>query len=181
MKYYLTLPLLTLTLMGCDFLAGINTTQFPQQERGVVDGVRAGSRQLTDLQKYGVILADSRDGTHIILPADRIFRETIDRVTINSDYQPVLNQLVYILQGYPKVKFSVVGHTDGVMSDDLEEKKSSEFAYVVANYLTAAGISPLRITSVRGMAHTQPIDRNKNSMARSINRRVEIITEAPIK
>lgn len=182
MKSVASLLLMTFLLTGCDFLAGINTTQFPQeQQRGVIDGVRLGQRSLKDLQEQGVILADSRDGTHIILPADRIFRETIDRVTINPDYQPVLNKLVYVLKGYPKVKLSVVGHTDGVMTDDLEERKSSQYAYVLANYLTSAGISPAQITSVRGVGNSQPIDKNNNLMARSINRRVEVITSAPIK
>jgi OOP family OmpA-OmpF porin len=182
MKALLPLVLSTCLLTSCEFLSGINMTQFPQeQQRGVVDGVKLGQRSLKDLQQYGIILADSRDGTHVIIPADRLFRETVDRVTINPDFQPVLNQLVYILQGYPKVNFSVVGHTDGVMTGDLEERKSSEFAYVLSNYLTSAGVSPLRITSVRGVGSSQPIDRHNNMMARSINRRVEIITAAPIK
>jgi outer membrane protein OmpA-like peptidoglycan-associated protein len=171
---------LTFALIGCEALSGINTSQFEPSARGVVNGLPLGERHLKDLQKDGVILADSRDGTHIILPADRVFYQTTDRVIINPDYQPVLNNLVHILQGYPTVKFQVVGHTDGVMSPSLQEKQSSDFAYVIANYLTAAGISPTRITSVRGVADRQPIDRKNNGTARELNRRVEIITEAPI-
>jgi outer membrane protein OmpA-like peptidoglycan-associated protein len=182
MRTILILILTLFLLTGCEFLSGINTSHFPeQQQRGVIDGVKLGQRSLKELQQYGIILADSTDGTHIIIPTDKLFRETIDRVTINPDFQPVLNQLVYVLQGYTKINLQVVGHTDGVMTDDLEEQKSSEYAYVLTNYLTSAGISPLRITSVRGVGSSQPIDRNNNVMARSINRRVEIITDAPIK
>ena len=175
------LLLVPFLLTGCDFLGSINTHQFPDQERGVVDGVKLGQRSLNELKQYGVVIADSREGTVIILPADKLFRESIDRVTLNPDYQVVLNQLVYVLKGYPKVNLSIVGHTDGVMTDDLDEQLSSKYAYAVTNYLTAAGISPLRITSVRGAGSTQPIIRRNNVDARAVNRRVEITTSTSIK
>jgi outer membrane protein OmpA-like peptidoglycan-associated protein len=171
----------SLVLIGCEMLSGINTSQFEPSTRGVANGVPLGSRHLKDLQKDGVVLADSREGTVIILPADRIFYQITDRVIINPDYQTVLNDLVHILKGYPTVKFQVIGHTDGVMTPSLQDKQSSDFAYVIANYLTAAGISPARITFVRGVADRQPIDRRNNGTARELNRRVEIITEAPIR
>lgn len=169
-----------LVLIGCEVLSGINTSQFEPSERGVADGVQLGPRRLVTLQQYGVVLADSREGTHIVLPADRVFHQSVDRVIINPDYQSVLNDLVHILQAYPKVKLEVVGHSDNVMSPSLGDRRSSEYANVVANYLTAAGISPTRITSVRGVGSRQPIDRKNNLAARSLNRRVEIITDFPI-
>jgi outer membrane protein OmpA-like peptidoglycan-associated protein len=171
---------LTFFLIGCDTLSGINTSQFESQPRGVADGVPLGARHLKNLQQYGVILADSQDGTHIILPSDRVFYQVADRVVINPDYFPVLNELVYILKGYPNMKLQVVGHSDGVMSSDLGDKQSSEFAYAITNYLTAAGISPMRITSVRGVGNSEPIDPRNNGTARALNRRVEIITQVPL-
>lgn len=179
---YRILPLcITFLLVGCEFISGINTTQFPPQDRGVIDGVPFGQRRLSDLQEYGVILADSTDGTHIILPADKLFYSVTDQVVINPDFYPVLNDLIYILKGYPKVKLQIIGHTDGVMSPDLQVTQSSKFAYVVSNYLTSGGLSPLRITSIRGVSDTQPIAHGKNVTARALNRRVEIVTDAPIR
>jgi outer membrane protein OmpA-like peptidoglycan-associated protein len=180
MMRWFILSLFTLFLVGCEFLSGINTTQFPEQTRGVVNGVPFGARHLKPLQKYGIVLADSRDGTHIIIPADKLFAETIDRVTINPNFQQPLNELIHVLKGYPKVNLTIVGHTDGVASAALEKKKSSEYAYAVANYLTSAGISPTRIVSVQGVGDREPIDRNNDLVARAINRRVEIIADQPI-
>lgn len=181
MKRFALLLTLSCLLMGCEFLTGINTDYIPEQERGVVDGVNLGPRKVSELQKHGIIIADTREGTIIILPADRLFAETIDRVTINPDFQPALNEMIHILQGYPKVSISIVGHTDGVMTPDLEKTKSSQYAYAVSNYLTSAGLSPTRIKSVRGASSTQRIDKNENLEARHINRRVEIITSAPLR
>lgn len=180
MKRYLII-LSVLFLSGCEFLSGINTTQFPEQDRGVVEGVPLGQRRLSSLQEYGVIIADSTEGTHVILPADKLFIRVTPQVVINPDFYPVLNDLIHVLKGYPKVNFSVIGHSDGVMSPDLQVKQSSEFAYAVSNYLTSGGISPLRITSVRGVSDKQPVVRGNNGTARALNRRVEVVTLAPIK
>lgn len=179
---YRLLPLFAcFILTGCEFLSGINTTQFPEQERGVADGIPFGQRRLSDLQEYGVILADSTDGTHIILPADKLFYSVTKQVTISPDFYPALNALIHVLEGYPKVNIQIVGHTDGVMSPDLQVTQSSKFAYAVSNYLTSGGLSPLRITVVKGVSDTQPINRGNTGAARALNRRVEIITSAPIR
>ncbi len=156
---------------------------FPPFKRGVSEGVVLGTRDLDSLKDYGIVLADSNQGTSVILPADRVFVEQVDRVVINPEFQPALNQLAYVLKAYPALKLSVVGHTDGVMSRDLEAMQSQAYAQAVANYLMSAGISGTRFTEVRGVGSREPIveENYDKFVQRQVNRRVEVITAHPLK
>ncbi len=182
MKQYL-LVILCLFLFGCEQFKMYQARSYAELERGVAGGVSYGNRSLDPLKKHGIILADSRDGTSVILPADKVFVEQVDRVIINPEFQPALNELVYVLQAYPNVKLSVIGHTDGVMSRDLEAKQSDAYAQAVADYLTAAGINATRIQQVRGVGNRQPIvdDYYNKFEERQVNRRVEVVTAQPLK
>lgn len=170
---------LLLCLFACDNT--ISYKKYAPQARGVVDGAPLGKRQFSGLRKHGMQIADSREGTAVIIPADKLFISLTNPVTINPDFQPALNDLVYALKGYPTVKFEIVGHSDNVMSPGLQDNQSSEFALALSNYLTAAGVSPTRISSVRGVGGKQPIIAENNFTARQINRRVEVVMAQPIR
>jgi len=167
---------------GCEQTGLAVRKPYPEQWRGVALGEDLGFRKLDSLKDQGVVIADTREGTAVILPADVFFSEQVDRVVINPNFQPVLNQLVYVLKGYPKGKISVIGHSDDVMNTGLQQKQSQAYAAAIAEYLTAAGISPLRIQSVTGVGSSQPIfDHESSFQDRQMNRRVEVISAIPIR
>lgn len=182
MKIGMAVIMMLIFLTGCEQTGLAVRKPYPEQWRGVAFGDDIGFRKLDSLKDEGVIIADTLGGTAVILPADVFFSEQVDRVVINPNFQPVLNQLVYILKGYPKGKISVIGHSDDVMNKALQQKQSQAYAAAIAEYLTAAGISPLRIQSVNGVGATQPIFDNESSFEdRQMNRRVEVISALPLK
>lgn len=182
MKYYIPLLLTLIFVTGCEQTGLAVRKPYPEQFRGVAFGDDLGYRKIDSLKSEGVIIADTLGGTAVILPADVFFSEQVDRVVINPNFQPVLNQLVYILKGYPKGKISVIGHSDDVMNKALQQKQSQAYAVAIADYLTSAGISPLRIQAVDGVGSTQPIFNDESSFEdRQMNRRVEVISALPLK
>lgn len=159
--------------------AVMNTPQ-PMQ-RGVAQGMRVEQyNQFNMLQKYGVYLADSREGTHVILPGDRLFVRTVPDVVIQPDFYVALNDLVKILNAYPHVKIAVIGHTSDVMSARMQAEVSLDEARVVSDYLTAAGVNGGRISRIEGMSSRQPISEQNDYLGRQLNRRVEVIVNAPL-
>jgi outer membrane protein OmpA-like peptidoglycan-associated protein len=148
--------------------------------RGVAEGVTVDKyKQFNDLQKFGIFIADSREGTHIILPGDRLFVSTVPDVVLQPDFYAALNDLARLLVAYPKVKIAVIGHTSNTMSPQMQADVSMNEARAVADYLSAVGVSPGRIARVDGMGSRQPIAQN-NFEGRQLNRRVEVIVGAPL-
>jgi outer membrane protein OmpA-like peptidoglycan-associated protein len=68
----------------------------------------------------------------------------------------------------------VEGHTDGVGSDDYNQKLSENRAGAVRDYLIQQGIADSAIVS-RGMGKTQPVATNDTTEGRQQNRRVELV------
>ncbi|MEJ2585662.1 MAG: OmpA family protein [Robiginitalea sp.] len=62
--------------------------------------------------------------------------------TIKPESEPVLNNIVDILDDYPDVAFRIEGHTDSVGSDSFNKKLSQDRAQSVMNYLIEKGIYP---------------------------------------
>lgn len=93
--------------------------------------------------------------------------------TIKDESITVLNDIVSILQEYPKAKFAIEGHTDSVGSDVLNQKLSQERASSVMRFLIENGVASTRLTS-QGYGESQPLGSNATKAGRAINRRVEI-------
>lgn len=182
MKQYL-IVIFCLFLLACDKMKASQSSNYVELDRGVAGGASMGSKNLNALRQHGIVLADSREGTSVIIPADKVFVEQVDRVVINPEFQPVLNELVTVLKAYPEIKLSVIGHTDGVMSRALEAQQSDAYAQAIANYLTIAGISATRIDKVGGVGSRQPIvdDSYNKFEERQVNRRVEVVTSQPLR
>ena len=78
----------------------------------------------------------------------------------------------------------VEGHTDALGDSALNQRISLQRARAVANELVFNGVSPERLTVV-GLGDTQPTapntepDGSDNPQGRSLNRRVEVVIEAP--
>ena len=85
----------------------------------------------------------------------------------------LLDRLAAVMAQSHDIKTVVTGYTD-TLGDYHYNKKLSEFrANIVKSYLTAKGISPLRI-QIFGMGEENPLEPNTSAEGRCANRRVEI-------
>jgi outer membrane protein OmpA-like peptidoglycan-associated protein len=73
----------------------------------------------------------------------------------------------------PRTDIMVVGHTDDVGSDAMNQRLSEDRARAVANVLVNAGVDPARIRT-RGDGESTPVATNASAEGRSRNRRVEV-------
>jgi outer membrane protein OmpA-like peptidoglycan-associated protein len=84
----------------------------------------------------------------------------------------LLNQVVQVLNDYPKMKIRVEGHTDSVGGETKNLKLSQKRADAVKDYLVGKGIDAARLEAV-GFGLTKPIASNKTKKGRAQNRRTE--------
>ncbi|SDB60881.1 Outer membrane protein OmpA [Flavobacteriaceae bacterium MAR_2010_188] len=97
----------------------------------------------------------------------------LNKASIKSESEPVLEDIIAILNEYPNSKFTVEGHTDSSGSDAYNMKLSDERAISVKDYLVSHGVDQFRLSS-KGFGEERPIDTNNTRAGRANNRRVEI-------
>lgn len=84
-----------------------------------------------------------------------------------------LRSLAQTMNGYPKQRVIVKGHTDSQGDDRYNQKLSEERADTVRNYLVSEGLSATRISAI-GFGSKMPVATNSTAEGRQQNRRVEI-------
>lgn len=97
-----------------------------------------------------------------------------NKATLKADAQPVISQIVQLLKDSPDLKVSIEGHTDGVGLHDYNVQLSKDRAATVLAAVTAAGISPARLTS-QGFGPDKPLAPDDTDVGRAKNRRVELV------
>lgn len=96
------------------------------------------------------------------------------KAVIKPESEPVLTEIVKLLNSQPDWKMRVEGHTDNVGIKSANAMLSQQRAAAVVTWLVAQGIAPARLTS-QGFGDMEPIADNSTEAARSQNRRVEIV------
>lgn len=101
-----------------------------------------------------------------------LFEDTT--ATIRSVSFPVLEVIAEVLKEHPTIRFEVQGHTDS-QGDDAENMTLTQArAEAVVRFLVQHGIEPSRLTA-KGYGETRPIESNRTSQGREVNRRIELI------
>ncbi|PTB31742.1 OmpA family protein [Photobacterium phosphoreum] len=85
-----------------------------------------------------------------------------------------LGEIAATMQANPEVNAQIIGRTDNVGGQAINDKVSSERAANVASFLEANGISATRLT-VSHVANTNPIKTNKADTTDYVQRSVQII------
>lgn len=120
--------------------------------------------------------ADSTSGS--LQPGERYVIENIhfefNSYIIKQESKPILDNVVFYLNKYPRVNIEVDGHTDYVGSDAANMTLSYNRAKAVCKYLTDHGISSSRLT-YKGYGESAPVATNKTVEGRARNRRIEFI------
>ena len=101
------------------------------------------------------------------------FKTGSDSLTMESSGQ--LNELIAIMNAFPKVAIKVVGHTDNAGNPAANLKLSDARAKAVKAYLVSTGkIAGARIAT-SGMGDKQPIADISTDGGKAQNRRVEVL------
>lgn len=107
----------------------------------------------------------------LVLAGDVTF--AYDKTVLTAQAQTTLDELVQRTPIYFVKIIEVVGHTDGVGSQEYNQTLSEERAKSVANYLINKGVPHSKIHHW-GEGKSKPIASNQTKVGRAQNRRVEI-------
>ncbi|MDQ6959696.1 MAG: OmpA family protein, partial [Mariprofundaceae bacterium] len=101
------------------------------------------------------------------------------KTTIARKYFDLLHRLKAGLEQYPDRKIIIEGHTDNQGDARANQKLSLKRAEVVRDFLTAAGMSGGRLKAL-GYGEVRPIASNDYDRGRAMNRRIDIVIQAPL-
>ncbi|MBI2994512.1 MAG: OmpA family protein [Gammaproteobacteria bacterium] len=96
-----------------------------------------------------------------------------DRDALTPEGMSILDRGASLLKNNSAVRVEIVGHTDGMGSDEYNQRLSERRAETVRAYLESQGISPNRM-STSGRGESAPIASNDTKEGRAENRRVEL-------
>ena len=118
-----------------------------------------------------MILA-GKDITKMKVCAFSDIRFDFDKATITPDSEQYLDMFVTLLHKFPKMRISIIGHTDNVGTAEYNLKLSKARAESVAAYFKKNGIDGSRL-HCEGHGDRQPLVNEDTDAARAMNRRVE--------
>jgi outer membrane protein OmpA-like peptidoglycan-associated protein len=98
------------------------------------------------------------------------FKAQSQDLDLKSKYE--LDNLVAVLNKYPKMTIEIAGHTDSEGEDAYNMSLSQNRAKSVYDYLISNKIAPLRLKP-KGYGETRPVDSNDTPEGRQKNRRTE--------
>ena len=120
----------------------------------------------------GVAVTQTADNQlKLEIPSDISF--DTGRSDIKPELRPILDQFASGLANQPNTEVRIVGHTDNVGSDAINEPLSRQRAQAARDYLTSRGVNAGRIV-IEGRGEREPIATNATADGRARNRRVEI-------
>ena len=123
-------------------------------------------------QGTGVQVTQTSDNRlKLEIPADVSF--DTGRSDIKSNFRPVLDRFAQTLSENPGATVTIIGHTDSVGDDSVNQPLSVNRASSTRSYLAQRGVSSNRIT-IEGRGEREPIASNDDANGRARNRRVEI-------
>ncbi len=114
-----------------------------------------------------------RQGDNITLNLPDGITFDFNKSTLKPQFHGALNGVAATLAEYNQTMIEVVGHTDSIGSDAVNNRISKERADAVAAYLTGQGVQRARIETL-GAGKNYPVASNDTEAGRAQNRRVEI-------
>ncbi len=154
----------------------------PKENGGCPDVDRDGDTILDRLDKCPDQFGPPPDGcpkkyTLVEVKKERIeIKQQVHFATakfrVLPDSFPLLDQVVQVLNDFPKMRVSIEGHTDSVGKEASNMRLSQHRAEAVRDYVLSKGIVPDRLQAT-GFGPTKPIASNKTGRGRAQNRRTE--------
>jgi outer membrane protein OmpA-like peptidoglycan-associated protein len=148
-------------------------------DKNIIVSGPEGERSLTPGEAVSELGGSAGDeGISVPLPDSVLF--DFGSVALRGPSRDKIALVAGLAKASPEAKIDISGHTDGVGTDDFNQRLSEARAGVVREALVILGIERARITS-RGLGETQPVapnnhpDGSDNPGGRQQNRRVEIL------
>ncbi|MEE7546689.1 OmpA family protein [Xanthomonas sp. Kuri4-1] len=145
---------------------------------GALSGAAVGNYQ--DRQERALRERTANTGIDVQRQGDNITLNLPDGITfdfgksaLKPQFYTALNGVASTLREYNQTMIEVVGHTDSIGSDAVNQRLSEERAGAVAQYLSAQGVQRERMETL-GAGKAYPIADNTTDAGRAKNRRVEI-------
>ncbi len=138
------------------------------------------SKNMED-KKRAMEAATAGTGTVVTQTPDNQLKLTIPndisfdsgRYDIKSNLRPILDQFAQGLSQQPSTEVRIIGHTDNVGSDALNNALSVNRAQSARDYLVARGVNASRMT-IDGRGEREPMADNNTESGRARNRRIDI-------
>lgn len=99
-----------------------------------------------------------------------------DKASLRPDAQPVITEIVKLLNGDPALKLSIEGHTDNTGTAERNRELSGQRANAVMAALVTRDIAADRLTAA-GFGPDRPVAGNGDEAGRAKNRRVELVKQ----
>ncbi|MBX7230296.1 MAG: OmpA family protein [Burkholderiaceae bacterium] len=144
-------------------LGGYIWSKNMQEKKAAMEKATAGT---------GVSVTQTTDNQlKLNIPSDISF--DTGRADIKPNLRPILDQFAAGLKDQPNTEIRIIGHTDNVGSDSVNDPLSLQRASSARNYLVDRGVSSNRVM-IDGRGEHEPIADNSTEAGRAKNRRVEI-------
>lgn len=162
-------------------------------EYAVTTAVNDGEHYMLTLKKkgyfYTVDFIDPKSGDYVPPTVEDV---TIEKIktgvpiqleNVNFDFnssqltehsKAYLHQLALFLQEYPKYNIELLGHTDGIGDEGVNQALSERRCRTVYNFLVMSGVDSKRL-NFKAYGKTSPTATNSTDQGRAQNRRVEMI------
>lgn len=118
-----------------------------------------------------------KDTRHKLIETGRFTTNEIlfdtNKATIKASSATVLSELGIALKENPKIKITIIGHTDSDGKETENQKLSEQRAESVKNYLSDNFDIDKSRMSTQGKGETQPLTTNNSEEGKKQNRRVE--------
>lgn len=136
---------------------------------------KAAMEQAT--QGTGVGVSQTADNQlKLEIPSDISFAS--GRYDLSPSLTPILDRFATTLNQNPVTRLRIIGHTDNVGSDAINNPLSVNRAAATRDYLVSRGVAGSRI-AIDGRGSHEPIADNASAAGRAKNRRVEIFVAEP--
>ncbi len=145
------------------------------------DDILSDIQHVADREAMNEVMDISTDRTKIVIriPGASLFKPGNADLDIDKS-KKVLNEILRIMDKYPRYRISIQGHTDDnpIATDRFPSnwELSSARATAVLRYFIDKNIDPKRLTAT-GYADIFPIASNDSELGQSTNRRVEFVLE----
>jgi len=97
-----------------------------------------------------------------------------DDYRVGEASYPILDEVVNIMNRYPKLRLEIAAHTDNMGSFEYNMTLSQKRAQSIVDYLVEKGIEAERLIG-KGYGESRPIASNTSEEGKMLNRRVEFI------
>lgn len=116
-------------------------------------------------------MVSTKSGRKIV--GDPILFNTGNASLRQTSMEP-LNKLAAILKEMPDIQLEIIGYTDNLGVESVNEKLSADRAATVKAYLVSRGVDASRLTA-KGLGSQQPAASNATKLGRQANRRIEFL------